>query len=79
MCVNRKRDGVFPESVLAVPRYNIFLKLQGLFLESDSASFITFGSDLTLTGHCKDYSVKKGNDFPVPSRDVTNQTLLGGE
>jgi hypothetical protein len=24
-------------------------------------------------------TVKKGYDFPVPSRDVTNQSLLGGE
>jgi hypothetical protein len=25
------------------------------------------------------YTVKKVNDFPVPSRDVTNQILLGWE
>jgi hypothetical protein len=25
------------------------------------------------------YTVKNENDFPVPSRDVTNQTLPGGE
>jgi hypothetical protein len=25
------------------------------------------------------YTVKKGNNFPVPSRDVTNETLSGRE
>jgi hypothetical protein len=25
------------------------------------------------------YTVKKVSDFPVPNRDVTNQTLPGGE
>jgi hypothetical protein len=27
----------------------------------------------------KDYTVKKINDFPVPSRDVTDQTIPGRE
>ncbi len=26
-----------------------------------------------------EYTVKKASDFPVPSRDVTKQTLTGGE
>jgi hypothetical protein len=31
-----------------------------------------------IAGNCTDYTVKKVNDFPVPSRDVTYQTLPGG-
>ncbi len=33
-------------------------------------------SEHTLRG---EYTVKKHNDFPVPSRDVNNQTLPSGE
>jgi hypothetical protein len=36
--------------------------------------------DLTVKESISEhYAVKKVNDFPVPSRDVTDQTLTGQE
>ncbi len=35
--------------------------------------------DRTTKTQVRTYTVKKVNDFPVPSRDVTNQTLPGRE
>jgi hypothetical protein len=73
-CVLIESAMVFPESVMVVPRYNVFLKLQGLFLERDSASFIPKSTILLFLllaaillwriillkiPNSKDYTVKK--------------------
>ncbi len=40
----------------------------------DHYALMSVGSKLDCSLHCK----KKVGDFPHPIRDVTNQTLLGG-
>ncbi len=44
-----------------------------------SAKFSTNSHETDYTGSALLYTVKKVSDFPVPSRDVTNQTLPGLE
>jgi hypothetical protein len=52
----------------------IILKILRLRIPLYNVKITVLFRPLLLTAS---YTVKKGNDFPVPSRDVTNQTLPG--
>ncbi len=49
-----------------------------IYLEDDDVAAVADGN-LTIHRYEYKYTVKKDNDFPVSSRDATNQTIPGRE
>jgi hypothetical protein len=54
---------------------SIIMHIQNMRINTAGAAI----QNLSYTKETIEYTVKKVNDFPVPSRDVTNQTLSGRE